>query len=59
VTDLVFQAVDLLAQGWLGYAQEGGRVAEVKLLGEHDEGVQLLQGEFRALHTPRDIRPCL
>jgi enamine deaminase RidA (YjgF/YER057c/UK114 family) len=40
--------VDLLAQGWLGYAQEGGRVAEVKLLGEHDEGVQLLQGEFRA-----------
>ncbi|GGY49564.1 hypothetical protein GCM10010384_64610 [Streptomyces djakartensis] len=59
VADLVFEAADLLAQRWLGDAQAGGRMAEVKFLGEHDEGVQLWEGEFGALHTPRDIRPCL
>lgn len=59
VADLVLQAPDLLAQRRLCDAQSGGGVAEVQFLGEYDEGVQLRQGQFGALHTPRGIRPCL
>lgn len=36
----------------------GGRVSDVEFLCAHDEGVQLREGEFGALHTPGDIRPC-
>ncbi|GLX08595.1 hypothetical protein Misp03_55210 [Microbispora sp. NBRC 16548] len=56
---LVLQAADLLAERRLGDAQAGRGVAEVQFLGEHDEGVQLREGEFGTLHTHRDIRPCL
>jgi hypothetical protein len=59
VADLVLQAADLLAQRWLGNAQTGGRASEVEFLREYHESVQLRQGEFGALHTSRDIRPCL
>ncbi len=58
MADLVLQPPDLLAQWRLGDAEAGGGVAEVQFLGEHDEGVQLRQGEFGALHTSRDIRSC-
>lgn len=58
VADLVLETADLLAQRRLGDAQTGGRVAEVEFFGEHREGVQLRQGKFGALHTPRDIRSC-
>lgn len=56
VTDLAFQAADLLAQGRLRDAQALGRMAEVTFLGEHHEGVQLCEGNFRVLHTSTDIR---
>jgi hypothetical protein len=59
VADLVLQAPNLLAQWRLGHAQAGGGAAEVEFLGEHDEGVQLPKGKFRALHTLRDITLCL
>ena len=59
VADLLLQAADLLAQRRLGDAQAGGCVAEVEFLREHDEGMQLRQGKFGALHTPRDIRSCI
>ncbi|MFC8783557.1 hypothetical protein [Streptomyces nigra] len=59
MADLVLETADLLAQRRLGDAQSGGRVTEVQFLGQHDEGVQLGEGEFGALHIPRDIRPCM
>ncbi|WP_407556024.1 hypothetical protein [Streptomyces sp. Pv4-95] len=64
MADLVFQAADLLTQRRLRDAQACGGMAEswvpVEFLGWQDEvGVQLLDGKFRALHTRRDIRPCL
>lgn len=59
MADLVLQAADLLTQRRLSDAQAGGRVAEVQLFREYDEGVQLGQGEFGALHTSRDIRRCM
>jgi hypothetical protein len=54
-----FQAADLLAQRGLCDAQAGSGVAEVEFLSEHDEGVQLWEGKFGALHMLRDIRPWL
>ncbi|GGU63301.1 hypothetical protein GCM10010502_12830 [Kitasatospora aureofaciens] len=56
MADLLLQTADLLAQRRLGDAEAGSGPAEVQLLGEHDEGVQLRQGEFGAFHTARDIR---
>jgi hypothetical protein len=50
MADLLLKTPDLLAQGWLRDAQAGRRVAEVQFLGEDDEGVQLREREFRALH---------
>ncbi|GAB3907879.1 hypothetical protein GCM10027612_81570 [Microbispora bryophytorum subsp. camponoti] len=52
VTHLVLQAADLLAERRLGDAQARRGVAEVQLLGEHDEGVQLRQGSSgRSIRT--------
>lgn len=58
VADPLLQAADLLAQRRLGDAQLRGGAAEVEFLGEHDERVQLREGEFGARHTPRDITAC-
>jgi hypothetical protein len=56
MADLVLQSADLLAQRRLGDVETGGGVTEVEFLGEHDEGVQLCEWQFGALHTPRDIK---
>ena len=55
MSDLVLQPADLLAQRRLGDPQALRGPAEMQLLGENGERAQLVEADFRAIHTLTDI----